>query len=520
MASSVFNSATVAEDPAGGAKPLKLRPAGVAGVFYPADPLALTAMMEEMLSRASLPKVEGEILALVAPHAGYEYSGPVAACAYAALRGREFARVVVIAPSHYEAFGFASVYDGDGYITPLGTVPVDTEFGRELVEMSGCFQLSEQGHVATMRGAEHAIEVQLPWLQHVLGDFRMVPIVMGDGSYERSRELGWALATLIQRSAKLCRGSSEEPSGDTLIVASSDLSHYHAYEEAAQIDCQTLDALEAWDYRNLSRNFEGRVWEACGGAPIIAAMTAAQRMGANQARVLKYANSGDVTGDRMRVVGYSADVFVNTQSGKAAEMPFSLSEEQERELFELAQKSVEQAVRNHKMYEPQATGDRALDQNRGAFVTLMEAGKLRGCVGYTAAAQPLYKTVRDTATLAALRDPRFPPVTENELAELRYEVSVLSPLLRVDDINQIEIGKHGLLVKNGNHQGVLLPQVPVEQHWEPTRFLQETCLKAGLSPDCWTHRETEIFCFSAFVFGDHVQSSLKHETGSRVSPSR
>jgi AmmeMemoRadiSam system protein B/AmmeMemoRadiSam system protein A len=520
MASSVFNSVTAAEHPGGGAKPPKLRPAGVAGAFYPADPAELTAMMEQMLSRVSALKVEGEILGMLAPHAGYEYSGSVAAHAYAALKGRKYARVVVIAPSHYEAFGFASVYDGDGYITPLGTVPVDTEFAHELGEMNATIRISERGHTATRQGAEHAIEVQLPWLQHVLGGFRLVPIVRGDRSCESGRELGLALATLIQRSAKLDRGCSEVSSGDTLIVASSDLSHYHACEEAAQIDRQTLNALEAWDYRNLSRNFEGRVWEACGGLSIIAAMIAVQRMGANHARVLKYANSGDITGDRMRVVGYGAGVFVNTQSGKVAEMPFSLSEEQEKELFELAQKSVEQAVRNHKMYEPHATGDRALDQNRGAFVTLMEAGKLRGCVGYTAAAQPLYKTVRDTATLAALRDPRFPPVTENELPGLRYEVSILSPLLRVDDISQIEIGKHGLLVKNGDHQGVLLPQVPVEQRWEPTRFLQETCLKAGLSPDCWTHSETEVFCFSALVFGDHRQTSLKHEEGTRGSPSR
>ena len=142
-------------------------------------------------------------------------------------------------------------------------------------------------------------------MQRVLGDFELVPIVMGDQSYESSRALGVALAKLIQGKDK-----------DTLIVASSDLSHYHPYDEAVKIDHKTLGALQAWDYFSMSRNFEARIWEACGGAPIVAAMIAAERMGANQAVVLKYANSGDITGDHSRVVGYSADVFLKTPSGK------------------------------------------------------------------------------------------------------------------------------------------------------------------------------------------------------------
>jgi AmmeMemoRadiSam system protein B/AmmeMemoRadiSam system protein A len=520
MASSVLSSATIAEPPAEGGQPQKLRPAGVTGAFYPGDPVELTARLDAMLAHVYPPQVEGEILALLAPHAGYEYSGSVAAGAYAALKGRKYARVVVIAPSHFELFGFSSVYEGDGYITPLGTLPVDTQFARELARMIGSIQLSERGHAATPQGAEHAIEVQLPWLQHVLGSFMLVPVVMGDQSYKACRELGLALATLIQGHAQPGRGNSEDSPADTLIVASSDLSHYHGYEEAARIDRQALNALEAWDYLNLSRNFETRVWEACGGAPIIAAMIAAERMGANQARVIDYANSGDVTGERTRVVGYGAVVFAKTESGKAPEIPFSLTEAEESELLELAQNAVERAVRSHEMYQPHPTGDSTLDQNRGVFVTLMEAGKLRGCVGYTAAAQPLYKAVRDTATLAALRDPRFPPVTEDELPELHYEVSVLSPLRRVGNPSRIEIGKHGLLLKNGNREGLLLPQIPVEQHWDRTRFLQETCLKAGLSPDCWTHSDTEIFCFSALVCGAHLPASRIHKSEKAASQAR
>ncbi len=203
-----------------------------------------------------------------------------------------------------------------------------------------------------------------------------------------------------------------------------------------KIDHKTLNALEAWDYFSMSRNFQTRIWEACGGAPIVAAMIAAERMGANQATVLKYANSGDVTGDHSRVVGYSADVFVKAQSGAAEEAPFSLTEQDKSELLALARKSVEHAVESRKAYEPPASASEALNQERGAFVTLKEAGELRGCIGYTSPIKPLYMTVRDTATLAALRDPRFQPVSASELPQLHYEISVLSPLRRVTTLNR------------------------------------------------------------------------------------
>jgi MEMO1 family protein len=365
--------------------------------------------------------------------------------------------------------------------------------------MSPTIRLSSQGHVPTPKGAEHALEVELPWLQRVLGDFELVPVVMGDQSYESSRALGVALAKLIQGS-------------DTLIVASSDLSHYHPYDEAVKIDHKTLTALQAWDYFSMSRNFEARIWEACGGAPIVAAMIAAERMGANQALVLKYANSGDIIGDRSRVVGYSADVFLKTPSGKTVEPQFSLNGREQNELLALARKSVEYAVREKKAYEPSASASEVLNQERGAFVTLRKSGELRGCIGYTSAAKPLYVTVRDTATLAALRDPRFQPVSAFELPQLEYEVSVLSPLRRVLDIRQIKVGQHGLLMKNGAYEGLLLPQVPVEEKWDRQRFLEETCAKAGMRSSCWKEENTDIFMFTAVVFGENRPQALMPET--------
>jgi AmmeMemoRadiSam system protein B/AmmeMemoRadiSam system protein A len=473
----------------------KGREAAVAGSFYPGDPKALAAMLDEQLSAASVPSIEGSILAIAVPHAGYQYSGPVAAYGYAALKGRKFSRVVVIAPSHYESFHFASIYNGDAYTTPLGTIAVDKPFAQKLAKMSPAMRLSGQGHDPTPAGAEHAIEVQLPWLQRVLGDFQLVPIVMGEQSYESSRAVGVALAKLIDGE------KGGEASGDTLIVASSDLSHYHPYDEAVRMDYKTLQALEAWDYLSMSRNFQTRIWEACGGAPVVAAMIAAERMGANHAQMLKYENSGDVTSDRSHVVGYSADLFVKAKSGKAAQAGFSLSEEEKRELLELARKSVERAVKMKQAYEPEVSASKMLNQERGAFVTLREGGALRGCIGYTSAIKPLYLTVRDTAALAALRDPRFLPVAASELPKLEYEISVLSPLRRVLDVEEIKIGEHGLLVKNGVSEGLLLPQVPVEEKWDRQKFLEQTCVKAGLRGDCWKDEETDIFLFTAEVFG-------------------
>jgi AmmeMemoRadiSam system protein B/AmmeMemoRadiSam system protein A len=486
-------AATVPLVHARAADPQKVRPAGVAGSFYPADPQVLSAMIDEMLAKASPPAIKDPILAVVAPHAGYQYSGPVAAYTYAELKGRKYSRVVVIAPSHYESFDFTSVYEGDAYATPLGIVKVDKAFASQLAKMSSTIKLSSRGHDATSAGAEHALEVQLPWLQKVLGEFTLVPVIMGDQSYESSRALGVALAKMIQAEGK---------EGETLIVASSDLSHYHPYDEAVKIDHKTLNALAAWDYYSMSRNFQTRTWEACGGAPIVAAMIAAERMGARQATVLKYANSGDVTGDHSRVVGYSADVFVKAQ-GHAEETPFSLTEQDKNELLAMARKSVEYAIENGKAYDPPASASEALNQERGAFVTLKEDGQLRGCIGYTSPIKPLYVTVRDTATLAAVSDPRFQPVAAPELPRLHYEVSVLSPLRRVTDVEQIKVGQHGLIMKNGENEGLLLPQVPVEQHWDRHTFIEQTCIKAGMKPDCWKDEDTDIFLFTAVVFDEH-----------------
>ncbi len=468
-----------------------MRKPAVAGAFYPANPTELKTMINGFLAQVHEAPINDPIIGIIVPHAGYIFSGPVAAYAYKAIQGKQYERVVIIAPSHFDYFEGASVYDGSTYQTPLGNVPVDQDFCQRLAKKSERIHLSGRGHdFSPGQRGEHALEVQLPYLQVVLGNFKLVPIIMGEQSYETCRAVGHTLAGLIH-------------DNKTLIIASSDLSHYHPYQEAINLDSKVLNAIKEWDYYNLSRNLQGRLWEACGGGPIVSLMMAAEYLGANEVRLLKYANSGDVpAGDKSRVVGYSAFAFIKSSKEKKMEKEFSLDKKAQQVLLDIARKSVEMAVKENKVYEPSSQGIKSIEQDRGAFVTLKINGQLRGCIGYTAPIKPLYLAVRDVAIQAATGDPRFRPVSVDELPLLQYEISVLSPFHHVRNIDEIKIGRDGLLIKKGPYAGLLLPQVPVEWGWDRKTFLEQTCKKAGLPPDAWKDPEADLFRFSAFVFGE------------------
>lgn len=494
----VVAALTLAVYAADAKKPGGTRPAAVAGSFYPGDPAVLEETVDGLLNGATASRVESPVVALISPHAGYPYSGAVAAEAYAQIRGRGISRVVVISPCHVESFQGASVFDGDAYATPLGIVPVDEEFAERLAAASPLITRSGKGHRTNAQGrGEHALEIQLPFLQRALGEFKLVPVVMGDQRYETCRALGTGLASLIN-------------DHHTLIVASSDLSHFHPYDAAVQMDSKVVKAIKNRDFFCLSRNFASREWEACGGGPIVAAMMAAARLGANNAVILKYANSGDVArGDRERVVGYVSAVLVEEKgtsgAGPGAE-EYNLKPEEKNRLLEIARASVEKSVRTGKAYDasPGTEKHPALLEERGAFVTLNKGGQLRGCIGYVFPIEPLCVTVRDVAMAAALRDRRFDPVSKDELADIEYEISVLSPLRLMTDPNEIQIGKHGLLVKKGSSEGLLLPQVAGTRAWDRVTFLEQTCWKAGLPPDTWKDGETDVYMFTALVFGEHA----------------
>ncbi|MFQ5674254.1 MAG: AmmeMemoRadiSam system protein B [bacterium] len=269
-----------------------VRPAAVADLFYPANRADLENQIETFLDNANPVDLDGEISALLSPHAGYPYSGQVAAAGYKLLQNRQYSVIAIISPSHRDRFPGISVFNGKGYETPLGLVAAASEFGDALVEYDDSITASWAGH-----GTEHAIEVQLPFLQKVLAEAPIIPIVMGSQDYDTCELLAEALATVLQGVPHL-------------IIATSDLSHYHSYEEANKLDSFAIDLIESFDEKVLSQALEEQTCEACGGGPIIAAMAASKKTGADQIKVLVHQNSGDVGGDREIVVGYlSAAIY-------------------------------------------------------------------------------------------------------------------------------------------------------------------------------------------------------------------
>ncbi len=467
----------------------EIREPAVAGMFYPDQPETLARDVKGYIENAGKERIEGEVVALVSPHAGYLYSGQVAAYAYKLIEGKTFDTVVVVGPSHHMLFRGASIYDRGGYRTPLGVIPVDSDLSKRMMEKWKEIQFFPEAH-----SREHSLEVQLPFLQTVTKSFKLVPIVMEPyWTWESAQALGKAIA-------ETARGKK------VLLVASTDLSHYHPYQKAVELDKVFLNHIDRFDPAGLNRDLKDNRCEACGAGPVVAVMLAAKALGANQGKVLKYLNSGDVTGDRSRVVGYGAGVFYRTAGGtekmkeeKKVGVDLGLNAEEKKLLHQIAKTVIENRAQGKPV--PEFKVDSAiLKENRGAFVTINKKGQLRGCIGYIEGRGPLHKTVEEMAEAAAFRDPRFSPVKENELADLEVEISVLTPLRKIADVNEIEVGKHGIYIKKGWYSGLLLPQVATEYKMDRQTFLEHTCQKAGLPSNAWKDKNTEIYIFSADIF--------------------
>lgn len=282
-----------------------IREPAVSGTFYPDNPKILTKNIEAYLKNASFDAIEGEILGLISPHAGYMYSGQVAAYGYKAIMGLSYETVIVIAPSHRSRFEGVAVLEKGGYRTPLGVVPVDEEFTGEIVNLQTFIRPNVDAH----RG-EHSIEVQVPFLQVVLKDFTMVPLIMGSQDPALWEALADCLYVVMKKTKKR-----------VLIVGSTDLSHYYPYSEAIELDTIVRQHLEAYDTQGLQDNLRKGTCEACGAGPIISTMLLSQKLGATRSKVLKYANSGDVSGDRSGVVGYISCVFMRSNLKKMVNQP-------------------------------------------------------------------------------------------------------------------------------------------------------------------------------------------------------
>lgn len=425
------------------------RPPAVAGTFYPADPTALARSVDELLAQAARSQTaEVAPKAIIAPHAGYVYSGPVAASAYSRLRcarGR-IRRVVLLGPVHRVAVRGLALPGTDAFETPLGTVPIDpaaVALARTLPQVS---------ESAAAHRHEHALEVQLPFLQRVLGDFALVPFAVGDATAEE-------VAGVLER---LWGGE------ETLIVVSSDLSHYLAYDAARTLDAQTaamiLDLRSDIDHER-----------ACGGTPLNGLLLAARRRRL-EVQLLDLRSSGDAAGGRDRVVGYGAFAVFARDTLRADTGPT---------LITVARTAIAE-----QFGEPPSspTSPGWLAQPGATFVTLTRNGDLRGCIGSLEARRPLGDDVRANALGAAFRDPRFSPLSREEWRDTRVEVSLLSPLEALDLVSEeallatLRPGVDGVLIEYGHHRSTFLPQV-WEQLPKPREFLANLRRKAGLPPD-------------------------------------
>ena len=486
------SSLSIAQSPKGGkeAGMKEIREPILAGTWYPEKPEVLSRDIKRYLENAKKEKVEGDVLALVSPHAGYMYSGQVAAHAYRLIEGKTFETVVILAPSHHVLFQGASIIPQGSFRTPLGVIPIDTEFSKKLME-----KRTEIKSIPEAHAREHSLEIQLPFLQMVLKSFKLVPIVM---------EPYWSWETC----EAVASGIAETAKGrNVLLIASSDLSHFHPYEQAVGLDKILLDDIDRFDAEGLRRDLKGNRTEACGGGPIITVMLTAKALGANRGMVLTYGNSGDVTGDRSRVVGYGAGVFYRATGGaeqmksdqKKVGVDLGLNDQEKKTLHAIVKSVVENRAKGRPV--PEFNVDASiLKETRGAFVTIKRKGQLRGCIGNIEGRGPLYRTIEEMAEAAAFRDPRFASVTEKELPELEFEISVLTPLRKIKEVDEIEVGKHGLYIIKGRYAGLLLPQVATEYGWDRQTFLEHTCNKAGLPSDAWKDKSAEIYIFSADVF--------------------
>ena len=458
----------------------------VAGSFYPAESILLAGQIDKYLKDAKPEAVPGDIIALISPHAGYIYSGPVAAFGYKAISGRKYDTVVIIGISHHVPFDGVAYLEKDFYRTPIGDVPIDLEFTRRLAR-------AEKDTLCKNPQAyeeEHSAEVEIPFLQASIKDFKIVVLLMGrpGSDYATCSKLARGLVKIIKESGK-----------KVLIVASTDLSHYYKYDDAIAKDRVTLSELLNFDAPRFAEAVSAGECELCGSAPVVTALIAGKELGADRIRVLKYANSGDTAGDRSRVVGYaSAVIYKYKENQEEAGM---LNSQQKKELLNIARKTVESYVRDKKVPDFKVT-DPELLKDEGAFVTLHEKGRLRGCIGNIIGTQPLWLTVRDMAVHSSSRDPRFEPVVPDELKDIRIEISVLSQPKRVRDVNEIKMGTHGVIVKHGLNSGVYLPQVATETGWSKEEFLSNLCTKAGLPADTWKDKKTELYIFTAQVFGE------------------
>ena len=447
----------------------RVRKPVVSGQFYPSDPKTLRKQVRQFLSRAAS-KPDPNVTAIIVPHAGYPYSGAVAAEAYKTVEGRKFDSVVVVAFLHQVFLSGVFVDDVDFYETPLGRVPVDRELVKKIRGVDPVLDADLPGF------QEHSLEVQLPFLQETIPGLKIVPVYIGEPSHKNMEVLASALGKYLE-------------GRNVLLVFSTDLSHFHPYADAVERDQRTIKLIESPDAAVFLRADQAGEVEACGIGPIGTSLLLAAKMGWKGPTLIRYANSGDVTGDHASVVGYAAMAFTRATGFKA---------EDQKAILEYSHAVLKAKLENKP--EPQlSVTSPMLEEKRGIFVTLKKKGQLRGCIGQILGMETLKKNLHDMTLAAAFKDPRFPPLTPAELKDVHIHISILTQPTPVKSYKDIRLGIDGIIVSHGWEKGVYLPEVATETGWDQRTFFESCAVeKAGINESDLGDASIEVFQTEGF----------------------
>ena len=475
-----------------------VRPATQANRFYTGDAKELSEEVDSLLALHRGETVYRDVAALIVPHAGYYFSGNVAAAAYMAVpKDKQYKRIFLLGPSHHEWLDGASVNtEADYYATPLGQVKVDRETAVALMAADSVFRYEPKAH-----DREHCLEVQLPFLQRRFGNGKstqtsedsvppIVPIIISTNDFQKLKRIAEALKPYL--------------TDENLFIVSSDFSHYPKYEDACKVDALTGKAVESGDVEQFIAALEenarsgvlGLSTSACGELAIVTLLMMIDST--YEVKHLMYQNSGDADeSDHSRVVGYHAFAIVrNGQTRTDAD--FSLSDEEKRMLKEIAMTSIKDSL-DGKPISHHSPLTSHLSEKCGAFVSLHKHGRLRGCIGHFGEDMPLHEIVAEMARAAAFEDPRFMPVTADELADIDIEISVLTPMRRIQSLDEFELHRHGIYIRKGYRSGTYLPQVADEVNWTKEEFVSHCAQdKAGIGWDGW--KDAELYVYEAIVF--------------------
>jgi len=466
-----------------------VRPATQADRFYTGNAKELSQEVDSFLALHSGSATYDQVAALIVPHAGYYYSGNVAASAYMTLNPQKaYKRIFLLGPSHQTWLNGASVNsEADYYATPLGNVKVDRETARLLQKADKVF-----GYKAAAHAQEHCLEVQLPFLQRrFAGNVPpIVPMIISTNEYGKLKRMAEVLKPYF--------------TDENLFVVSSDFSHYPSYEDACEVDAKTGKAIETGDVEQFIDTIEANAHSgkrnlatsACGEFPIITLMLMLD--GNYDIKHLMYQNSGDIDNhDHSRVVGYHSFAFLRKQQSAES---FTLTDADKQQLKDIALQSIKDSLDGKSIAQPIFNPQFPhLNIKCGAFVSLHKQGHLRGCIGHFGEDYPLHEIVAEMARAAAFDDPRFSPVRLEELKDIDIEISVLTPMRRIQSLDEFELHRHGIYIRKGYRSGTFLPQVADEVNWTKEEFVGHCSRdKAGLGWNGW--RDAELYVYEAIVF--------------------